>query len=71
MPSPETLVIHGNSRELVSIEICGRGLGEIARLLASQRLVSLTEADHPAYARSGVNIAKITINKAKEEPSKT
>lgn len=68
LPSPDILSLHCNSRELALIEIRGRSLGEIARLLATHRIVSITETDHPAYARTGVCVSDILVNRVASEP---
>jgi len=67
LPSADRLVIHCNSREIEAIEVTGRGLDEAAKLLATQRLVGLTESDHAAFADDGVCIANITVRYAEKE----
>lgn len=61
MPSPELLIIHPNCALVGPIQIRGRGLQDIARLLDQHRLVSITEMAHPEFAEGPVAIASIEL----------
>lgn len=63
-PSPRELVIHCSSSEVELIAVSGRGLDRLHPLLATHRLVSLAESEHPNYDTAAIVVATITVRRA-------
>jgi hypothetical protein len=60
-PTPTALTIKCNCSEVSCIEVRGRGLDQVAIVLSSQRLIALTESEHPDYLGSGTVVRSIEI----------